>query len=108
TEYVEVRMVFGAESDERFDWTKIETLEPETDPVLTEPVMPENVAGCKNGGWETAGYSNQGRCVSEVRKHNNTERQAAKKAALAEKKAAKAAAKGAKGAKATKVKGKKK
>lgn len=104
-EYVDVRMVFGAEGDERFDWTRVETLEPEEETEPVEPTRPATVAECKQGGWEALNYTNQGRCVSDVRKYNNQERQKAKKLALAEKKAAKATAKGAK---ATKVKGKKK
>jgi hypothetical protein len=32
SEYVEVRMVFGAETDERFDWTRFEVLRPEPTP----------------------------------------------------------------------------
>ncbi len=102
-EYVEVRMVFGAESDERFDWTKVAVLAPVAEVPVT-PTRPDTVAECKNGGWVALDYTNQGRCVSEVRKHLNEERRAAKKAALAEKKAAKqaaeaAAGKAAKGAK---------
>ncbi len=45
--YVEVRMVFGAESDERFDWTRFEV----------------GKQACKNGGWEGFGFANQGQCV---------------------------------------------
>lgn len=53
-EYVEVRMVFGAERDERFDWTRFE-------------VGDKN--DCKNGGWETLSrsddspFKNQGDCI---------------------------------------------
>ena len=53
-EYVEVRMVFGAETDERFDWTRFE-------------VGDKN--DCKNGGWETLSrsddspFKNQGDCI---------------------------------------------
>lgn len=50
-EYVEIRMVFGAERDERFDWTRLD--------VGTKP-------SCKNGGWEAFGFKNQGDCVSSV------------------------------------------
>ena len=46
--YVEVRMVFGAEGDERFDWTLFD--------VLTK-------ADCKSGGWEALGFLNQGQCL---------------------------------------------
>jgi hypothetical protein len=105
TDYVDVRMVFGAETTERFDWTRVETLEPEEETEPVEPTRPETVAECKQGGWKALNYTNQGRCVSDVRKFNNQERQKAKKDAQVAKKAAKATAKGAK---ATKVKGKKK
>jgi hypothetical protein len=47
-EYVEVRMVFGAESDERFDWTRFEVGGKEA---------------CKEDGWQQFGFSNQGQCV---------------------------------------------
>lgn len=50
--YVEVRMVFGAESDERFDWTRFEVL-PDA----------QTSADCKDGGWEAYGFANQGQCV---------------------------------------------
>jgi hypothetical protein len=56
-EYVEVRMVFGAETDERFDWTRFEVL----------PVP--NKDDCKKGGWETLSrddgspFKNQGDCI---------------------------------------------
>ena len=54
-EYVEVRMVFGAETDERFDWTRFE--------VLSDPQSKED---CKDGGWEQYGFRNQGQCVRFV------------------------------------------
>lgn len=63
-EYVEVRMVFGAEGDERFDWTRFE--------VLPVP-PPQSKAECKNGGWETfndPAFKNQGDCVSFVVSHH--------------------------------------
>jgi hypothetical protein len=50
-EYVEVRMVFGAETDERFDWTRFD-------------VISKN--SCMDGGWEALGFSNQGRCIQFV------------------------------------------
>lgn len=50
-EYVEIRMVFGGERDERFDWTRVD--------VGTK-------SSCKDGGWEALGYKNQGACVSAV------------------------------------------
>jgi hypothetical protein len=54
-EYVEVRMVFGAETDERFDWTRFEVLSDASDK-----------ADCFDGGWETYGFTNQGQCVRFV------------------------------------------
>lgn len=59
-EYVEVRMVFGAESDERFDWTRFDVL---------QPVVPQTMDECKKGGWKTftnPEFKNQGQCVSYV------------------------------------------
>ena len=50
--YVEVRMVFGAENDERFDWTRFDVL-PDA----------QTKADCKDGGWEAYGFRNQGQCV---------------------------------------------
>lgn len=55
--YVEVRMVFGAETDERFDWTRFE--------VLPRPDA-QTKADCKDGGWEAYGFANQGQCVRFV------------------------------------------
>lgn len=52
---VEVRMVFGAESDERFDWTTFD--------VLSGPQTKDD---CKNGGWESYGFPNQGQCIQFV------------------------------------------
>lgn len=49
--YVDVRMVFGAEEDERFDWTRFY--------VLTEFSKDD----CKSGQWEALGFKNQGQCV---------------------------------------------
>lgn len=59
-EYVEVRMVFGAETDERFDWTRFDVL-----PVPTDKEQ------CKDGGWiELYGpdglFNNQGQCIQFV------------------------------------------
>lgn len=54
-EYVEVRMVFGAETDERFDWTRFD--------VIPDVQTKDE---CKNGGWETYGFSNQGLCIQFV------------------------------------------
>lgn len=55
-EYIEVRMVFGAETDERFDWTRFDVL----------PNDPQTKEECKNGGWETFGFKNQGLCIQFV------------------------------------------
>ncbi len=44
-------MVFGAESDERFDWTTVN-------------VLPLTREDCVDGGWESLGYKNQGQCVA--------------------------------------------
>lgn len=43
-EYVEVRMVFGAESDERFDWTRFDVLYPRT-AEITSPEVNQDVYG---------------------------------------------------------------
>lgn len=51
-QYVEVRMAFGAESDERFDWTRFD--------VLPDAQTKDE---CKNGGWAYFGFRNQGQCV---------------------------------------------
>lgn len=53
--YVEVRMGFGAESDERFNWTRFD--------VLPDAKTKDD---CKNGGWEAYGFNNQGLCVQFV------------------------------------------
>lgn len=55
-EYVEVRMAFGAETDERFDWTRFDVLQDA-----------QTVEDCKNGGWANYGFSNQGQCVRFIR-----------------------------------------
>jgi hypothetical protein len=54
-EYIEVRMVFGAETDERFDWTRFD-------------VLPDarTKADCKSDGWRDFGFRNQGLCVRFV------------------------------------------
>jgi hypothetical protein len=48
--YVEVRMVFGGEGDERFDWTRFDVINPSTK------------EDCADGGWETYEFANQGQC----------------------------------------------
>jgi hypothetical protein len=54
-EYVEVRLAFGAEGDERFDWTRFDVL-PDA----------QTKADCKKGGWRDFGFKNQGRCIKFV------------------------------------------
>lgn len=54
-EYIEVRMVFGAEADERFDWTRFDVL-PDA----------QTIEDCKDGGWEIFGFRNQGQCIRFV------------------------------------------
>jgi hypothetical protein len=51
-QYVDVRMAFGAEKTERFGWTR-----------FYAPTREETKALCKDGGWETAGFTNMGQCV---------------------------------------------
>lgn len=46
-EYVEVRMVFGAENDERFDWTRFDVLYPRT-AEITSPMPGQEVYGLVN------------------------------------------------------------
>lgn len=48
-------MVFGAETDERFDWARFEVL-PDA----------ETKADCKKGGWKDFDFRNQGRCIKFV------------------------------------------
>lgn len=54
-EYVEIRMVFGAENDERFDWTRVD--------VLPDAQTHED---CKDGSFGDFGFSNQGQCLRYV------------------------------------------
>ncbi len=46
-QFVEVRMVFGAETDERFDWTRFDVLYPRT-AAITAPTAGQNVYGSVN------------------------------------------------------------
>jgi hypothetical protein len=55
-EYVEVRMVFGAEKDERFDWTRFEVI-PDA----------QTKTDCKKGGYADYDFKNQGQCVRFVK-----------------------------------------
>lgn len=52
--FVDVRLSFGAEKDERFDWTRFYVL------------SPQNKDECKDGDWEAAGFKNLGQCVRFV------------------------------------------
>ena len=52
--HVEIRMVFGAERDERFDWTRVDVLAP-----LTKD-------DCKNGGFVELEFRNQGQCIASI------------------------------------------
>ena len=54
-EYVEIRMVFGAERDERFDWTRVD--------VLPDARTADD---CRDGGWADYGFRNQGQCIRFV------------------------------------------
>lgn len=45
-EYVEVRMVYGAEKDERFDWTRFDVLPDTTKPTISiNPDVPQFISG---------------------------------------------------------------
>jgi hypothetical protein len=59
--YVEVRLAFGAEADERFDWTRFDLVHD-----------PETKADCKDGGWADYGFRNQGLCVAFVETGRDT------------------------------------
>lgn len=54
-EYVEIRLAFGAEGDERFDWERVD--------VLADAQTKDD---CKDGGWEDFGFRNQGQCIRFV------------------------------------------
>ncbi|TVP54381.1 MAG: hypothetical protein EA351_13345 [Gemmatimonadales bacterium] len=51
---VDIRMAFGAETDERFDWTRFYVL------------SLDNKDQCKDGKWQELGFRNQGQCVRFV------------------------------------------
>jgi len=53
-EYVEIRMVFGAETNERFDWTRVDVI------VL-------EVEDCLSGGFADYGFRNQGQCIASIK-----------------------------------------
>jgi hypothetical protein len=52
--HVDVRMAFGGEGDERFDWTRFY--------VMSVQSKDE----CRNGGWQELGFANQGHCIRYV------------------------------------------
>jgi hypothetical protein len=54
-EYVEIRLAFGAETDERFDWERVD--------VLADAQTKDD---CKDGGWDDFGFRNQGQCIRFV------------------------------------------
>ena len=49
--HVDVRMSFGAERDERFDWTRFYVM------------SIESKDECRDGGWQAFGFANQGQCI---------------------------------------------
>jgi hypothetical protein len=54
TSHVDIRLAFGAERDERFDWTRFY--------VLTL----DNKDQCMSGAWQALGFRNQGQCIRYV------------------------------------------
>jgi len=52
--HVDIRLSFGAERDERFDWTRFY--------VLT----PLSRDDCRDGAWQELGFRNQGQCIRFV------------------------------------------
>jgi hypothetical protein len=53
-QHVDIRMGFGAETDERFDWTRFYVL------------SLDNKDQCMDGQWQDMGFKNQGQCVRYV------------------------------------------
>jgi len=54
-EYVEVRMVFGAETDERFDWTRFDVLQPVKNGAGKAPLYDSNPYTCDGGAGDLSG-----------------------------------------------------
>ncbi len=52
--HVDIRLAFGAERNERFDWTRFY--------VLTL----DNKDQCMSGAWQALGFRNQGQCIRYV------------------------------------------
>lgn len=53
-DHVDIRMGFGAERDERFDWTRFYVL------------SLANKDQCRDGDWQALGFKSQGQCVRYV------------------------------------------
>jgi len=53
-EHIDIRLAFGGESNERFDWTRFYVL------------SLDNKDQCKNGQWQELGFRNQGQCIRFV------------------------------------------
>ncbi len=60
TSTVEIRLALGGERDWDFDWTEF-TVGP-----VVGPADPATRDDCKQGGWETFGFANQGQCIRFV------------------------------------------
>jgi hypothetical protein len=60
SDHVDVRMVFGAERDERFDWTRF------------YPLTLTSMDQCKDGAWEGFGFRNQGQCIASIVANDNS------------------------------------
>ena len=54
SEFVDIRLVFGAETNERFDWTRF------------YPLTLDSMDQCKDGAWEGYGFKNQGQCIASI------------------------------------------
>jgi hypothetical protein len=57
--HVDVRMSFGAERDERFDWTRFYVM------------SIESKDECRDGGWQAFGFANQGQCIRYIETGKN-------------------------------------
>ena len=52
--YVDIRLSYGAETDERFDWTRFYVM------------GAESKDQCQDGGWQAFGFANQGHCIRYI------------------------------------------
>ncbi|MFC1688213.1 hypothetical protein ACFL07_00960 [Pseudomonadota bacterium] len=60
-EYVEVRMVFGAETDERFDWTRFDVIPPPLQKRLTSgPCLDDPTEHCEVGVYQAEEFTFSG------------------------------------------------